>query len=189
MNTLLATNRVKRICIVGAESTGKTTLAIGLAKHYQTCWVPEYGRFYTEGRIYTKQEKWESGEFVFIAEQQNTFEDALEKVANKILICDTDSFATAIWHEHYMGHESEEVKKLYKDRHYDLYILTDPETPYATDEIRVGEDSRRFMHNRFVQELEKNEKKYILVKGSPEERLKYAIQAIEKEKSAPTFRT
>lgn len=170
-------SNIKRICIVGAESTGKTTLAIDLAKHYKTCWVPEYGRTYTEGRIYTKQETWESSEFTHIAHMQNAFEDALEKVANKILICDTDAFATAIWHEKYMGFESEEVKKL--SRNYDLYIITDPHTPYAKDEIRVGEDSRAWMHNRFIEELGKLGKKYEVVKGSRIERSKKAIISID----------
>jgi HTH-type transcriptional repressor of NAD biosynthesis genes len=41
---------MKRVLIVGAESTGKTTLAIALAEHYQTTWVPEFGRLYTEAR-------------------------------------------------------------------------------------------------------------------------------------------
>jgi HTH-type transcriptional regulator, transcriptional repressor of NAD biosynthesis genes len=38
----------KRISIVGAESTGTTTLARELAAHYNTVWVPEYGREYCE---------------------------------------------------------------------------------------------------------------------------------------------
>lgn len=171
--------QTKRICILGAESTGKTTLAIDLAKHYHTCWVPEYGRTYTEGRIYTKQESWESFEFTHIALMQNAFEDALAKVANRILICDTDAFATGIWHEKYMGFESTEVKKLYKNRMYDLYIVTDPQTPYAKDDIRVGEDSRAWMHNRFITELEKEGKNYVEVKGSREERQKKAIISID----------
>ena len=170
---------IKKICIVGSESTGKTTLAIDLAKHYKTCWVPEYGRTYTEGRIYTKQEAWESWEFTFIAEQQNAFEDALEKIASKVLICDTDAFATGIWHEKYLGSESEEVKRLYKDRKYDLYILTDPATPYAKDDIRIGEDSRLWMHERFVQELERMGRKYIVVKGSREERVRKVVEEID----------
>ena len=171
---------IKRICIVGSESTGKTTLAMDLAKHYKTCWVPEYGRTYTEGRIYTTgHDDWETWEFEHIATVQNAFEDALEKVANKVLICDTDAFATAIWHEKYLGSTSEEVKKLYKDRNYDLYILTDPKTPYAKDEIRVGEDSRQWMHDRFVAELKKQAKKYIVVTGDVKQRLKIAIETID----------
>ncbi len=172
---------IKRICIVGSESTGKTTLAIDLARHYNTCWVPEYGRLYTEGRIYTKgHEDWETEEFVHIARIQNAMEDALFTVANRVLICDTDAFATAIWHEKYLGHESEEVKKLYRGRRYDLYIITDPTTPFTPDEIRVGEDSRHWMHERFVTALKKEGKGFIIVSGDREKRVRDAVRAIDK---------
>jgi len=39
---------VRRVCVVGAESTGTTTLAQELADRYKTVWVPEYGREYCE---------------------------------------------------------------------------------------------------------------------------------------------
>ena len=42
----------KRVVVVGVESSGTTTLAEALAEHYHTVWVPEYGRFYWEGRRY-----------------------------------------------------------------------------------------------------------------------------------------
>jgi hypothetical protein len=32
----------------GPESTGKTTLAIQLADHYKTAWVPEFARDYLQ---------------------------------------------------------------------------------------------------------------------------------------------
>ena len=49
----------KRVVILGAESTGTTTLSIALAKHYHTPWAPEYGRTYCEGRLTaTKQKDW-----------------------------------------------------------------------------------------------------------------------------------
>jgi HTH-type transcriptional repressor of NAD biosynthesis genes len=38
----------KRVSVVGAESTGTTTLARALAEHYRTVCVPEYGREYCE---------------------------------------------------------------------------------------------------------------------------------------------
>lgn len=170
---------IKRICVVGAESTGKTTLSIALAKQYQTCFVPEYGRTYTEGRIHTRgHDDWETWEFVHIATMQNACEDALAKVARNVLICDTDAFATGIWHEKYMGGISTEVQECYKNRTYELYILTDPRIPYAKDEIRVGEASRQWMHERFVQELEKDNKRYIIVTGNEKVRMHQSVKEI-----------
>ena len=71
-----------RVAIVGAESTGKTTLAIALAEHYQTTWVPEFGRLYTEARR-PRGELWSSDEFTFIAVEQARMEDALARIAAK----------------------------------------------------------------------------------------------------------
>ena len=41
----------RRVCMVGAESSGTTTLAAALAAHYDTAWVPEYGREYAEAKM------------------------------------------------------------------------------------------------------------------------------------------
>ena len=37
-----------RVCLIGPECTGKTTLAQRLASHYATVWVPEFAREYAE---------------------------------------------------------------------------------------------------------------------------------------------
>ena len=87
---------VKRVVIIGSESNGTTTLARALAAHYRTVWVPEYGRTYSEGRQHVAQ-PWRSDEFVHIATEQIRMEDAIARLANKVLICDTDAFATSIW--------------------------------------------------------------------------------------------
>jgi len=169
---------MKRIAIVGAESTGKTTLAVALARHYRTAWVPEFGRLYTEARQ-PRGELWRSDEFTFIAAEQLRMEDALERLANRVLICDTDALATAIWHERYLGTMSAEVLALAAGRRYDLYILTDVDTPFEPDEIRDGRSIRRWMHQRFVDELSRIGAPVLHVCGPPERRLADAIAHID----------
>src|SRR5262249_52882038 len=91
---------VRRVCVLGAESTGTTTMAEALAAHYQTAWVPEYGREYCERKWkdgYTAD--WHTEEFVHIAETQSTREEEAARRANRILVCDTDAFGTGLWHE------------------------------------------------------------------------------------------
>jgi HTH-type transcriptional regulator, transcriptional repressor of NAD biosynthesis genes len=164
---------IKRICLVGAESTGKTTLAELLANYYNTIWVPEYGRTYCEEKwkngIIT--DIWSSDEFVKIAEEQIIREDIAAKSANTVLICDTDAFATSIWHERYIGTLNNEVEMLACFRHYDLYILTGDEIPFVQDGLRDGENIRHWMHDRFVSKLTETSRKWKLVSGSIEERL------------------
>ncbi len=69
-----------RVCLLGAESTGKSTLAEALAAAYETLWVPEYGRVYTEvGR--PPGAPWTSVEFTHIARMQCWLEDFLAGAA------------------------------------------------------------------------------------------------------------
>jgi HTH-type transcriptional regulator, transcriptional repressor of NAD biosynthesis genes len=170
---------IKRVCIVGAESTGTTTLSMDLARHFQTTWVPEFGRFYTESKLMLAKDMWTTEDFEYIAHTQNQLEDTLALQANKILICDTDSFATSIWQERYLNFVSEKVIALNKNRVYDLYILTGDEIPFVQDGIRDGEHIRHEMHQTFIRELKRLNKPYVLVTGSKEERLIKAIAMSE----------
>jgi NadR type nicotinamide-nucleotide adenylyltransferase len=169
---------VKRVVIIGSESSGTTTLARALAEHYRTAWVPEFGRTYTEGRQCSRQ-PWRSEEFTFIAIEQARMEDALASIANRVLICDTDPFATAIWHERYMGTSSDDVRAIAAARRYDLYVVTDTNIPFEQDEIRDGESFRQWMQGRFIEELSKGPAPMIVVTGPHEARLAAAVKAID----------
>jgi HTH-type transcriptional repressor of NAD biosynthesis genes len=167
-----------RVVIIGSESSGTTTLARALAEHYGTVWVPEYGRTYTEGRVYSSQ-PWRSDEFAFIAIEQARMEDALAGVANKLLICDTDPFATAIWHERYMGASSAAVQQIADQRTYALYVVTDVNIPFVQDDIRDGESFRHWMQGRFIEELSKKPTPMIVVSGTHEDRFAAAVKRID----------
>ena len=178
---------VKRICILGAESTGTTTLSTDLAKHYKTNWVPEFGRFYSESVQRLDKYQWQSSDFDFIARSQNELEDKLSLSADQLLICDTNSFATQLWHKRYMGFYSESVKNLSQDRNYDLCILTGNEIPFVQDGIRDGEHIRNEMHQMFVAELKSQNKPYHIILGSKEERLARAIKLCDRVLSSPSI--
>ncbi len=169
---------VKRVVIIGAESTGTTTLSIALAEHYQTTWVPEFGRFYTEARR-PRGELWRSDEFTFVAVEQARLEDAMARLANQVLICDTDPFATTIWHERYLGAPSSAVQAVAAGRRYDLYILTNTDIPFVQDGIRDGEHLRQWMHDRFRDELTRMGTPMIVVSGSHAKRLAEAVARID----------
>ncbi len=173
---------VRKVCVIGAESTGSTTLSKALAEHYRTTWVPEFGRTHTEGRMHLPAgTPWTSREFAFIADVQNRFEDELAHLANVILICDTDSFATCIWEERYLGFQSKEATALAANCSMHLYLLTDVNIPFVQDGLRDGEHIRVQMHERFREEMTRLRKPYILVTGSHEERLHRAIKACDAE--------
>jgi HTH-type transcriptional regulator, transcriptional repressor of NAD biosynthesis genes len=170
----------RRVCVLGAESTGTTTLARDLAAHYRTVWVPEYGRYYSEGKYAAGSHDWTSAEFTHIARAQAEAEDWLARGANKIVICDTDPFATTIWHERYMGHPSEEVRAIADGRRYDAYVLTGDEIPFVQDGLRDGETVRHRMHARFEGALRESGRPFIAVRGTREERLAAATALIDR---------
>jgi NadR type nicotinamide-nucleotide adenylyltransferase len=170
----------KRVCVVGAESTGTTTLARALAAHYRTTWVPEYGREYSEARLARGDTSdWRADEFTHIAVEQCRMEDSAARESNGLLICDTDAFATSIWHRRYLGRRSPAVEAIADSRRHDLYLLTGDEIPFVQDGTRDGEHIRHWMHDAFVEELERTGREYMLVRGSREERLAHAVAAIE----------
>ena len=171
---------VKRVAIVGAESTGKTTLAKALAAHYRTSVAWEYGRLYSEGKLDQDYAVWLSEEFLHIAIAQAMLEDQLARRANKVLICDTDPFATSIWHQRYMGNSSEAVELVAQSRFYDLTLLTGDEIPFAQDGTRDGEHIRHQMHGWFIDKLQRLNRPYLIVSGYAETRLLSAIEAIDR---------
>ncbi len=168
----------KRVVVLGVESSGTTTLAQALAEHYRTAWVPEFGRHYWEGRRFTGED-WRTSEFVTIARGQASWEDALARRAERVLVCDTDPLATHVWHRRYVGSYSADVEAVGDARRYDLHVLTAPDFDFVQDGTRDGEHIRLKMHEWFVEVLERKKRPWILVEGSHEARLAKALAAIE----------
>ena len=170
----------RRICLVGAESTGKTTLARLLAERHGTEWAREYGRDYTVDKIANgTNDRWDTHDFVAIAEAQQRIEDEAARRSGPLLFCDTDAFATAIWHERYLGRLSPEVEAIGRRRRCDLYVLAGTDAPYEEDGVREGRAVRDWMHRRFAHELALRPEPWMLVSGSIEERIDAIEQRIE----------
>lgn len=169
---------VCRIAIVGAESTGTTTLSRALAEHFHTVWVPEFGRFYSEGKV-TSDTAWETEEFTYIGRAQNALEDEFARFADKLLICDTNAWATRLWHERYLGALHPAVDAIAAHRRYDLVIVTGDEIPFEHDGLRDGEHIRHAMHRRFLAALEAEGIPYRLLSGGRDERLREAVRECE----------
>lgn len=170
----------RRVVVIGAESTGTTTMAKSLADHYHTVWVAEYGREYSE-EMFNRlgAYEWSSDDFVRIASEQGRREDAAAREANRVLICDTDAFATTIWHERYMQSESDQVKAIAAKCSCDLYLVTDLDVPFVQDGYRDGVQIRAWMHERFVSELERTGRPYLILSGPHKKRLREAVAAVD----------
>ena len=169
----------KRICVLGAESTGTTTLAKALAEKLNTVWVEEFGREYSEIKLAKNDPNWRSDEFTMIAEEQSRRENAAARQANRVLICDTNAFATVLWHRRYMGAHSAEVEQIAGKGRCDLYLLTGDEIPFVQDGLRDGEHIRHEMHMWFERALARQPVPWKLLRGSHDERMHEALRSIQ----------
>jgi len=188
-----------RVALVGAESTGTTTLARDIREALgarggvwaRTEWVPEYGREYSVNLLAVARAHdpaarpqdivWAEEDFVDIAREQNRREDEAARRGGPVLVCDTDAMATAIWHERYLGSSSarvEEVAGAMAPRA--LYLLTDhADVPFEDDGLRDGEHVRAWMNARFAEVLRASGVPWHLVSGPPDERLRVALRHID----------
>lgn len=169
----------KRVCVLGAESTGTTTLAAALADRCGTVWVEEYGREYSILKQQRGEKVWSSPEFVHIAAEQNRREDQAAREANRLLIADTNAFATRLWHRRYMGFDDPDVQAANGVARCNLYLLTGDEIPFVQDGLRDGEHLRHEMHRWFEEALAAQPIPWRLLRGSPEARLTAATEAID----------
>jgi HTH-type transcriptional regulator, transcriptional repressor of NAD biosynthesis genes len=175
-------DHVIRVCLLGAESTGKTTLAAALADAYDTMWVPEYGRVYTEvGR--PSDAPWRSEEFEHIARVQCWYEDFLAGLAHRALFCDTDAFTTAVFHEAYLGSPARGFEEL-ASRVYDLYLVCGLDVPFEHDGWREFEEVRRRHHETYIGHARSSGSPWLLVEGPETARLAAARAAVDRALAA-----
>lgn len=170
-----------KVVLFGPESTGKTTLSIQLAKHYNTVWVEEFARPYLQTVWNQERRTCEPKDIMPIAYGQIALENRLAKRADKVLICDTDLLETKVYSEEYYGGYVDPLLEVAAvDNTYDLYLLTYIDTPWVEDDLRDRPEQRLEMFNAFKKALDDYDRPYILLKGDKETRLKAATEAIDK---------
>jgi NadR type nicotinamide-nucleotide adenylyltransferase len=169
-------NYIKKICLYGSESVGKTTLAKELAEHYKTVWVPEMAR------EYLGEKKCVYEDFVWIARWQTTEVLRQSLYANKILICDTDVITTELYARIYFDDCPKEVLDLQRVVHYDLYLFLEADVPWVGDEQRdLGDPSvRKGIRDMFLNALLERGIQPVMIKGDWAARKEQAIKAIDK---------
>lgn len=168
---------IKKIVVIGPESTGKSTLSAALAKELDTVWVAEYAREYLEqlNRPYTQNDLLE------IAQGQLTLEDALAQKAKGVLICDTDLHVIKVWSEAKFGHCHAWILEQIAVRTYDMYLLTDIDTLWEDDPLREhpSPEERKYFYNIYRDIVQNSGLPIVFIGGPHEERLKKAMDAIK----------
>ena len=166
--------RLATICLHGPESTGKSTMAPELARHFGSAWVNEYGRTYTEAF----GTDWSMNDLVAIAKAHDAQTRAAVERGRTPVILDTDPLMTAVWADMLFG---------WRDPWFDewtgtadLYLLLDIDLPWVEDGTRMfgTADQRRKFYDLSKRELERRGVRWATVSGEGEVRYLTALRAI-----------
>ncbi len=167
--------QIKRIVLIGAESTGKTELSEFLSGKYNTVSVPEYAREYIENLkrpyIYDDVEH--------IANKQIELENEYYQKADKILFYDTYLIITKIWFKLVFNKVPDWINKKIKNSNIDLFLLCNNDIPWIPDFVREnGGEMREELFEIYKEELNKLGFNYKIVKGKGDDRFTNAFKHV-----------
>ncbi|MBI2748806.1 MAG: ATP-binding protein [Burkholderiales bacterium] len=167
------------ICLIGAECTGKTTLAQALAAQMGGLWVPEYLREFTaqQGRTPLHAEQ------AHILHEQLRLQDATLEQARQQrrawVFCDTAPLLTAIYSDCVFGDASQYPEALVLHSRYAYTLLLEPDIPWVADGLqRDGAAMRATVHARILRCLHDAGLPYTCIAGDAKQRLQGAMNAI-----------
>lgn len=177
----LSMQEIKKIVVIGPESTGKSTLCQQLAQHYNAVWCPEYAREYLlkNGTNYTFED------LLTIAKRQLALEDEYTLKASmegKLLFLDTDMFVMKVWCEYVFGRCHQFILDNIVNRQYNLYLLCNIDLPWVKDELREYPDlqSRKELYHIYKDIMINQAVTWVNISGYYNERLGSAIKAVDR---------
>ncbi|MDB2415544.1 ATP-binding protein [bacterium] len=163
---------MKKIVIIGPESTGKSTLTKALANHFNCPYVEEYAREYID----LLNGKYDKEDILNIAKKQIELEDGITS-KKPYLFLDTDLIVCKVWSEFKYGHCDPWILEHIEKRYYDHYLLCDIDIPWANDGLREHPKHRQELFNIYANELTALNKTYSIVSG--ENRLQSSLDFLQ----------
>ena len=164
-----------RVVVTGSESTGKTTLAEQVARHYHAEFVAEFVREYAEAR-HGVIEYTDHGS---IARGQMALEDAAIGRGKPIVVQDTDLLSTVVYCEHYFGRCPAWIAEAARCRAPSLYLLCEIDVPWIADGVRDRGHMREEMQLLFRNAVRDAGVPVAVITGDRSERLARATEAID----------
>ena len=171
---------VTKIVILGAESTGKTTLCRDLAAHFNCQWVPEYMRTYLQDKWNDEQKTCTWEDLLPIAQGQIALENRLAQQAelknDKYIFCDTSLFELMVYAHWYYDDCPEALTKAALAHQYDLILLAEVDIPWVADDLRDSPHEREAISAFFETMLNRYQIPFKKVGGNRLERVRYVHQ-------------
>jgi NadR type nicotinamide-nucleotide adenylyltransferase len=166
MHPAVYASLVQRICLLGGESSGKTTLTRALAERLGTVCVPEVGREHWEERggalTYTDMR--------LIAERQAAREDVLAREARRWLVCDGSALTTVFYSLDGFGRVDPVVRHL-AERPYAFTFVCAPDFPFVQDGTRRDAGFRQRQHRWYCKVLEARGVPFVVLEGPVTQRV------------------
>ncbi len=179
---------MKKIVIIGPESTGKSTLCEKLAAHYKTAWVQEFAREYLlkNGTNYTFENLLDvakgqiANEELVVNNWEATHKSEIENPKSKIFL-DTDMYVMKVWCEFVFGKCHQWILNRIVERKYDLYLLCNIDVPWVKDELREYPDLviREKLYHHYKDIMVNQNVPWVDISGGYDERLQKAIAAVD----------
>lgn len=170
-------DEIKRVVIIGPESTGKSTLTRQLAAYFNTSFADEYARIYLEelDRAYV-----ETDLPLMAAGQIDLEEKAVAVARNGLTFFDTDLYVIKVWSENKYGRCDAGVLAQIEARQYDLYLLTDIDMPWEDDPLREHgtPEMRRYFFNIYLDLVQRSRVPFAIISGNEAQRLERAVAVV-----------
>ena len=167
------------VALLGAECTGKSTLAEALARHFDAGLVTEYLREWCDAHGRTPRQHEQAH---IAAEQAARIEAAALK--NSLVICDTTPLITALCSQHYFDDDALLAEAAAFQHRCDLTLLCAPDLPWQADGfLRDGPGVRTAFDARLRAALQASGIPWVDISGSNAERLTAAIAALQRPSS------
>lgn len=188
MPTVVRKDFVMRICIVGTESCGKSTLTKMLAKRHQTSWVEEYGRTYCEQDLCMDEDLLVFDDYGTIAARRYDMEQEAAASANRVLFVDTAALSTNYFSLLYNGRENQMVSAYQERERYDAYFYLTDDVPFVEDGLRKNRnrDNTRFLFERMLfANAKRHGSEVFVISGNYKERFNKAIEIVDELLARP----
>jgi NadR type nicotinamide-nucleotide adenylyltransferase len=166
------------VVVTGSESTGKTTLAADLARHFGGVVVPEFAREYADRRIAATGLPLDATDVEPIARGQIVLHDRAIASAPSLVVLDTDLVSTVVYAHHYYGSCPAWIEQAAVERRGDLYLFCDIDVPWVPGPHRDRPHARREIHAAFAAALAALGAPVVDVRGGWPERFATAAGAV-----------